>query len=99
MTINELMHKMLMAGLGVPEKMKEMVDDLVKKGELSESQGAKLVKEWSDKAGATKDEFDKGIKELANKAVEKINFPTRKEFDELNKKVESLTERVSKLEQ
>ena len=49
MTLNEIIHKALMAGLGVPEKMKEMVDDLVKKGELSESQGAKLVKEWSER--------------------------------------------------
>lgn len=98
MTLNELMHKMLMAGLGVPEKMKEMIDELVKKGELSETQGAKLIKEWSEKAGATKDEFDKSIKDLVSKAVDKINFPTRKEFDELNKKVESLLEMVKKLE-
>jgi polyhydroxyalkanoate synthesis regulator phasin len=96
MTLNELVHKMLMAGLGVPEKMKEMVDDLVKRGELSESQGSKLVKEWSDKAAATKDEFEKGVKDLVNKAVEKVNFPTRKEFDELSKKVDALSEMVKK---
>ena len=39
----------MLAGFGVQEKVKEFVDDLVKKGELSESQGAKLVKEWSEK--------------------------------------------------
>jgi len=98
MSLLEIWQKALMAGLGMQEKAKEFVDELVKKGELSEMQGAKLIKEWSDKAGATKDEFDKSIKDLVSKAVEKINFPTRKEFDELNKKVESLSEMVKKLE-
>ena len=98
MSLLEVWQKALMAGLGMQEKAKEFVDELVKKGELSETQGAKLIKEWSDKAGATKDEFDKSIKDLVSMAVEKINFPTRKEFDELNRKVESFAEMVKKLE-
>lgn len=98
MSLLEVVQKALMAGLGVQEKTKEFVDELVQKGELSETQGAKLIKEWSEKAGATKDEFDKSIKDLVSKAVEKINFPTRTEFDELNKKVEALSEMVKKLE-
>ncbi|MBI5674505.1 MAG: phasin family protein [Nitrospirae bacterium] len=98
MSLSEVVQKALMAGLGMQEKAKEFVDELVKKGELSEMQGAKLIKEWSEKASASKDEFDKSIKDLVNKAVEMINFPTRKEFDELNKKVESLAETVKHLE-
>lgn len=98
MSLLEVWQRALMAGLGMQEKVNEFVDELVKKGELSETQGAKLIKEWSDKAGATKNEFDKSIKDLINMAVEKINFPTRKEFDELNKKVEALSEMVKKLE-
>jgi len=98
MSLSEVVQKALMAGLGMQEKAKEFVDELVKKGELSEMQGAKLIKEWSEKAGASKDEFDKSLKDLVTKAVEKINFPTRKEFDELNKKVESLAEMVKKLD-
>jgi len=98
MSLSEVVQKAVMAGLGMQEKAKEFVDELVKKGELSEMQGAKLIKEWSEKAGATKDEFDKSIKDLVSKAVEKINFPTKKEFEELNKKVEALSEMVKKLE-
>jgi polyhydroxyalkanoate synthesis regulator phasin len=98
MSLSEVVQKALMAGLGMQEKAKEFVEELVQKGELSETQGAKLIKEWTDKAGATKDEFDKSIKDLVSKAVEKINFPTRKEFDELNKKVEFLSQIVKQLE-
>ena len=50
MNINEIMHRALMAGVGIPEKLKELIDELVEKGELSKSQGARLAKECSEKA-------------------------------------------------
>ncbi len=109
MSLFDIVQKALLAGLGMQEKVREFVDELVKKGELSESQGARLIKEWSEKAGTTKDEFDKNIKELINKAIEKVHFPTRnevdflkekiKEVDELNDKLKTLSKRVKKLEE
>ena len=98
MTLNEIVHKALMAGLGVPEKMKEMVDDLVKKGELSESDGAKLVKEWTDKAGKTGEDVSKNITSFIDKTLEKMNIPTREEVEKLEKKITALSARVKKLE-
>ncbi len=98
MTINEILHKALMAGLGVPEKMKEVVDELVRKGELSKSQGAKLVKEWSDKASKTGDDISKNIADVINKTLEKMNIPTRDEVEKLERKVTALSARVKKLE-
>jgi len=98
MTLNEIVHRAIMAGLGVPEKVKEMVDDLVKKGELSESQGAKLVKEWSDKASKTGEDVTKNITSLIDKTLEKMNIPTREEVAKLEKKLTALAARVKKLE-
>jgi len=98
MSINEILHKALMAGIGVPEKLKELVDELVEKGELSKSEGAKLVKECSQKIGRTGDELNKGMSELIDKTLEKMNIPTRAEVDKLNKKVTALSSRLKKLE-
>lgn len=98
MTINDILHKALMAGLGVPEKLKEVVDDLVEKGELSESEGAKLVKECSVKVGKTGEDLNKGMTELINKTLEKMNIPTRDEVEKLSKKVSTLSSRIKKLE-
>ena len=98
MTLNEILHRTLMAGLGVPEKMKEMIDDLVKKGELSESQGSKLVKEWKSKADKTGDELSKSVTEFLDKTLEKMNIPTREEVSKLEKKITALSARVKKLE-
>lgn len=99
MTINDIVHKTLMAGLGIPEKIKEVIDELVKKGELSESQGAKIVREYSDKVGKTGEELNKNIAEIINKTFEKMNIPTRDEVEKLNRKLSTLSTRVKKLEE
>ena len=99
MTINEIIHKTLMAGLGVPEKINEVVDELVKKGELSESQGANLVRECTEKVSRTGDEINKTVSDLIDRALEKMNIPTRDEVDKLNKKIATLSTKVKKLEE
>ena len=99
MTMFDSIRKALLAGIGVPEKVKELIDDLVKKGELSKSQGAKLIKEWSDKISRSEDEFGKTISEIINKTFEKMNIPTRDEVEKLNRKVLSLSARLRKLEE
>ena len=99
MSINEIVHKALMVGIGVPEKLKELIDELVQKGELSESQGAKLVKECSDKVNKSGEDISRSISELVNKTLEKMNIPTRNEVEKLNKKITSLSSRVKKLEE
>ena len=98
MSINEIVHKALMVGIGVPEKVGELIDELVEKGELSESQGAKIVKECSEKVSQSGGDFSKSITELINKTLEKMNIPTRDEVEELNKKVKSLSSKIKKLE-
>ena len=98
-TINEVLHRTLMAGLGVPEKIGEVIDELVKKGELSESQGARLVKECTEKAGKTGDDVSKVVSELISKALEKMNIPSRDDFEKLNRKVTALSARIKKLEE
>lgn len=99
MTVNEMIHKTLMAGLGVPEKINEVVDELVKKGELSESQGAKLVRECTEKVSRTGDEINRTVSDLIDRALEKMNIPTRDEVDKLNKKITTLSAKIKKIEQ
>jgi polyhydroxyalkanoate synthesis regulator phasin len=99
MTFFESIRRALVAGLGVPEKVKELVDELVKKGELSESQGAKLVKEWSDKFTKSGDELGKSITALINKTLEKMDIPTKNDIEKLNKRLHTLSTRMKKLEE
>lgn len=99
MTVFESIRKTLLAGIGVPEKVKELVDELVKKGELSKSQGAKLVKEWSDKMSKSGEELSKKPTEIMHKTLEKINIATKDDVEKLNRKILSLSARLKKLEE
>ena len=99
MAILDIVRNAMLAGFGVQEKVREFVDDLVKKGELSESQGAKLVKEWSEKADKSAEDISKSINELVQKALEKMNLPTKDEISKLAEQVSLLSERIKKLEE
>src|SRR5208337_2959196 len=98
MTIFDSVRNAILAGFGIQEKVKEFIDELVRKGELSESQGAKFVKEWSERADKGSSDLNKNFSELMSKTLEKMNIPTKEEFERLNKKVHSLSARVRKLE-
>lgn len=98
MALFDVIRNALLAGFGVQEKVREFVDDLVKKGELSESQGAKLVKEWTDKVEKNTEDISASLTEAIKKGLDRMNLPTKSDFDKLEEKINALAERVSKME-
>ena len=98
MTIFDVVRNAVLAGFGVQEKVREFIDELVKKGELSESQGARLVKEWTEKADKGATDINKNVSDLMSKTLEKMNIPSKEEYERLNRKVQNLSARVRKLE-
>ncbi len=98
MTVTEVIKKAMLAGLGAQEKAKEFVDELVKAGELSKSDGASLVKEWVSKAEEGRKDLDVKIKDAMAAALEKLNIPTRDDIDKMEKKLQNISARLTKLE-
>jgi len=98
MALFDIIKNAMLAGYGVQEKVKEFVDELVKKGELSESQGVKLVKEWSEKAEKNTEDISSSLNDLLKKAVERMKIPSQEDIDSLKEKISDLSVRVKKLE-
>jgi len=98
MALFDIIKNALLAGYGVQEKVKEFIDELVKKGELSESQGVKLVKEWSEKAEKNTEDISSSLNDLLKKAVERMKIPSQEDIDNLKEKITDLSARVKKLE-
>jgi len=98
MTVADILKKAMLAGLGAQEKAKEFVDELVKAGELSKSDGATLVKEWASKAEESTKDIDLKIKDAIGGAFEKLNIPTRDDLEKLEKKIQGISARLSKVE-
>lgn len=98
MSVFDIVRNAMLAGFGVQERVKEFIDELVKKGELSESQGAKLVKEWSDKVDKNTEDITKNLNEIMQKAAEKMKFVSQEDLKGLGQKIDDLANRVQKLE-
>lgn len=98
MSLFDVVRNALLAGFGVQEKVREFVDDLVKKGELSESQGAKLVREWSEKFEKNTEDLSKSLNDMVAKTLEKMKLSTKDDIEKLTEKVDALSSRVAKME-
>jgi polyhydroxyalkanoate synthesis regulator phasin len=98
MTVADIIKKAMLAGLGAQEKAKEFVDELVKTGDLSKSEGATLVKEWASRAQESTRDMDLKINDTISAVFEKMNIPSRDDIERLGKKVQEITARLSKLE-
>ncbi|MBI5631926.1 MAG: hypothetical protein HZA15_00370 [Nitrospirae bacterium] len=99
MAIFEIIRNAMLLGFGVQEKVREFVDEVVKKGELSESQGAKLVKEWTEKAEKNTEDISNSLNDLLKKTIDKMKLPSKEDLDKMNVQITELTERIKKLEE
>lgn len=99
MTVFDMIKRAMLAGVGAQERAKDFIDELVKKGELSKSEGAKLIKEWTDKADKSTSDLGKSASELMEKTLDKMNLPTKNDIERLNKKMQAMSSRIKKLEE
>ena len=98
MTVSDIIKKAMLAGLGAQEKAKEFIDELVKAGELSKTEAASLVKEWASKAEESTKDIDKKIKDAIGGAFDKLNIPSKDDFEKMEKKLQNISSRLRKLE-
>lgn len=99
MTFFEAVRKALLAGFGMQDRVKELIDELVEKGELSRSQGAKLVREWSKRAEKSTIDVSQSLSDIINKTLQKMNIPTKEQFSKLDRKFQNISTRIKRLEE
>lgn len=92
----------VMAGLGLYEKVREGIDELVQKGELSQTEGAALVKELMDKESRTVKDLQRKAETAMKNTLKQLQPSViKKELDRLTrieKKVDRLAARLGRLE-
>ncbi|MBC7361183.1 MAG: phasin family protein [Candidatus Aminicenantes bacterium] len=90
----DIIKKTILAGLGLisltREKAEEIAKDLIKRGELAETEEAKFVKDLLEQAEKSKAELEKKLEKTVEAVLTKLNIPTRKEFEELKARVEEM---------
>jgi polyhydroxyalkanoate synthesis regulator protein len=98
-----VLKKTVLAGIGAlslsRKRATEIVEELIKQGELAEGQKAKAVKELMEKGEASAKEFTKEVQEQVKKAVGKIKGPAKDKVQELKDEIADLKARIKDLEE
>ncbi|MBN2105174.1 hypothetical protein JW835_14135 [bacterium] len=90
----DLFEKTLYLGLGIfsmtKDRAEEIINDLVEKGKVSKDESAKAVRDLMDRAEKEKSHFDKKLNQIIEDTVKNLHLATRKDIDEINKKLDKL---------
>ncbi len=97
--------RITLAGIGAmafaQEELESFVNKLVERGELAEQDGKKWMKEFMERSRKQTQDTIHNIGENSIDGLEKLlnhlNIPTKKEFQELAKRVDDLAKKVEEL--
>jgi polyhydroxyalkanoate synthesis regulator phasin len=96
--MEETLKKVLYTGVGMVsdtiESVRKTVDEMVKKGDVSQEHGKKIVDEFTKKYEHRKDDLESRMRNMVNSALEKLNLPQADEVEKLEKRIKSLEVKV-----
>jgi len=89
---------LISAGLAsmTAEKIEQAVEEIVNKGELSETQGKEFIRDLKEKSAKAKKEMGERIDKMVDDTLRKLSIPTRKEVEELKARIEELEKAMEK---
>jgi len=98
--MQNILKKMLSLGLGAllvsKDKIEDVVNELVKRGELGQEEGKNLVNELIEKGESGMNELEVKIEKIVKSVTERMSLPTRKELNEIKSEIEQLKEKLNK---
>jgi len=98
--MQNILKKALSLGLGAllvsKDKIEDVVNELVKRGELGQEEGKNLVNELIEKGEASMNELEVKVEKIVKGVTERMSLPTRKELNEIKSEIEQLKEKLNK---
>ncbi len=90
----DFLRKTILFGAGLAsmtrEKMEKFVDEMVKRGEISEKEGRELVDDLIARSKRARQDFEETVNKTVAKAMEKFNIPQRSEIEKIWARIEEL---------
>jgi polyhydroxyalkanoate synthesis regulator phasin len=99
MALQDLFKNMIFACLGMQEILKEFLNDLVKRGKMSESEAAKIINEFISKSEEAKEGFKENFKEMIQKTLQGMNLATKDEIENMKALINEMNLRITKIEE
>ncbi len=92
--LSEIMKKAVNLGFGAmlvtKENANELIEEMVRKGEIQKDETLAQLKEILNKILPGKEEIEARTEELVEKILHKLDIPTRHELQEMQKKLETI---------
>jgi polyhydroxyalkanoate synthesis regulator phasin len=97
----DMMKKSMLTGIGLAlktwDEVEEMVQDIQKKSEMSESDGRKFLDEARKRYEEAQGKFEKRVESTVNDLFKKTNLVTADELKELKKEIRELKSVINSL--
>ena len=97
----KLVEKGILAGLGVltltRDTVRRFVDDLVAEGEVKPEEAPSIIERLVDKGEKEREELRKMVRQELDKARSNVPVITRKDIEELSRKIDELAAKVEEL--
>ncbi|MGZ6274615.1 MAG: phasin family protein [Syntrophales bacterium] len=94
----DYIRKMTLAGAGLAimttEKIQEIMEELVKKGEMTEKEAREAVNEFVEKSKQARKDLEDKIEQMATGLLKRMNAPTRQEIEEIKERLARLEKTV-----
>ena len=94
--MSDLLKKSVAFGLGAllvtEQKVKEVVDELVRKGDVNVDEGEKLVRELFQRMTKGAGEVEKKLADVVTRVLGKLEVPSREELKKLEQRIAKLEE-------
>ena len=90
----EFLKKGMLLGIGLAsltrEKIESAVEDLIKRGEITEKEGKNLVEELKTRSDDMRSEMTKKVEKAVSDTLDKINVPRMADLEDLERRIEKL---------
>ena len=97
--MKDIIEKSINLGLGIAattkEKVENLVDDLIAKGQLQKQEKSAAVKEILNKLEKSETEFKEKTRAVVNDTLNNIGFATKKDIENLKETISGLQKKNS----
>lgn len=97
--MKEIIEKSVNLGLGIAattkEKVENLVDELIAKGQLEKQEKSAAIKEILDKVEKSETEFKEKTKAIVNETINNFGFASKKEINNLKETISDLQKKIN----
>jgi polyhydroxyalkanoate synthesis regulator phasin len=79
--------------LASKEQVEKLIDELVKKGELSLEESKDIINQWKQQTEERKAELQRIVREQVKQVIDKFDLVTKDELRQLEQRIRSLEEK------